>query len=240
MASERLFRISSEAVRTGNASPAVSRPFLFSQVGHYFSMPRRHRTAKTVLVTPGTGSKFLSFFFASDARSVQQRQIRARLSNKIRAWVALIGGTDFRSMLRTHRSSSRSCSLGDREIRQRPTQTETCEDPALFSVQHFFMARAVLKHEDFIKKPLTLKLLDPVCFVRGFFLSQNRVPSWTIKAVARLSNVTNLTRSRINKSIDDETADVFGCHATSSFSRRAVKAATAQKRWEMRMMEALP
>lgn len=226
MESEQLFRVPTKAIRAVGAAPALRGPFLFSQVGHCFSVLRRHLKTKAVFVAPGSGGEFLPFFFAFDTCSVQRGQIWARFANKIWARFALLCSADFFAVFRTHRSSARSRSLGDREIRQGPAQAEAREDPALFSFQHFFMTRAALKHEDFIKKAFTLKFLDPVCLVSGFFRRRDLVSSWAIKAVARLPNVTNRSSSRIDKSIDEEAVDVLSCHAASSFAHEAVKTAS--------------
>lgn len=223
MASERLLRISPKAVWTGSASPSVWGPFLFSQVGHYFSVFRRHLKTEPTLIAPSGSREFLPLLFAFDACSVECGQIWAWFSNKIWARLARFGSADLGAVFRTHRSPARSGALRNCEICQRPAQAQTGDNPTLFSLQHFFMTRAVLKHKDLVTASFAQKLFDPVRLVRGFLLRQDLVTSCSIKAVARLPNITNRSSSRIAKSIDEEAANVLSCHVASSFARRGVK-----------------
>ena len=218
---KKSFPVSVEAVWAVSAPPSGFGPFLPSHDRHFFSAFFGHFRSESRLIS-SCDRKFPALFCAPHTRLIQRGQVRPRFSKQVGARFALFRRADFRTGFCTRRASARSCAFGNCEIRQRPAQSETSKDPTFLGIQHFFMGRAALKYENFISQSVALEFLDPVRFVRSFFFRQGLVTPWSIKAVARFSNVADLTRAWVDESVDEKAANVSVRHTTSSVAQGAV------------------
>lgn len=202
VAFDYLVRITSKAVRTIRTPPAICGPFLFSQIGHYFSVCGGHLTAGIAFVTDQRCRELGTRFLAFGARAIHFCQVRSWFSKQVRARFAAFCRANFRTCFRAHFSTAAGAVR--RCVCQWPPKAITSSNPAFLRRSKLFVRVAAFKDADFIHQSNCQEIAYPTGLRGGFYTGQHSMPSRASESVARFTNVMWSVRPWIKQGVDNE------------------------------------